>query len=154
MLRSDRIPSDREIKHLIAAIQARRQQHRRASVPGKGPYEGKLFRIWLNPLHGRRVSVASVRPRMPVEGPIVEPPPLDRNQQRNQQRDGSPVGPIVILPPTLFFLDEPSQRFGEGSSKNKCSNETGTRLHLGSKIAEIEPMTRGRIPTVRRNAPP
>jgi hypothetical protein len=30
----------------------------------------------------------------------------------------------------------------------------GTRLHLGSKIAEIAPMTRGRIATVRRNDPP
>jgi hypothetical protein len=65
------------------------------------------------------------------------------------------VGPIVILPFSIFLvLDEASQRFAEGSSRNNGSNEMGTRLHLGSKIAEIAPMTRGRIATVRRNAPP
>jgi hypothetical protein len=44
----------------------------------------------------------------------------------------------------FLFWTNHLKRFGESSSKNNCSNEMGTRLHLGSKIAEIEQMTRGR----------
>jgi hypothetical protein len=87
---------------------------------------------------------------MPIERAIVEPPPQDRNPQRNQQRDESPVGHIVIFGTHYFlFWTNHLKTFGEGSSGNERSNETGTRLYLGSKIAEIAQMARGRIASFR-----
>ena len=60
------------------------------------------------------------------------------------------MGPMVILAPTIFlFWTYHLKTFGEDSSENEHSNETGTRLYLGSKIAEIAQMARGRIASFR-----
>jgi hypothetical protein len=86
---------------------------------------------------------------MSVEEPIVEPPPLGRNQQAINSGMNHPWDQSFATHYFLFWTNH-LKRFGESSSKNNCSNEMGTRLHVGSKIAAIKQTTRG---LKLRNAP-